>query len=110
MITQNILNSLKENSKIEQFLNDFEDYEILYKKLNEDEIKRLSLGYHNFLELENINHIIKKQKSKTKESYPSILCLTLIKSDINVDNYVKLKKIKIYIDELTNKIYKILQN
>ena len=110
MISQKILNLLKNNNQIKEFFSDNKDIEILFKKLNQSEIKRLSIEYPNLLDLKNQYEEIKKQTIKTKDKESPILCLTLIKCDNSIKNYMKLKKIKLYIDEMDEKIIKILQN
>jgi len=79
-----------------------------------------NLTYKEFLEIseeypifENFN--IKEKKNEKKQydinqnKFP-ISCITFVRNDKGKDNYIKLKKIKIYIDNLNNKIIKILQN
>lgn len=110
MITKKILKLLMENGEIKEFLKDHENFQILFKKLNKSKIMRISYEYPNFLKSESINQMNIEQKSHSIKENPSFLCFTLVKSDHNIKNYIKTKKLKIYIDELNNSIYKILKN
>ena len=98
MISEKIINILKENSQFNDFIKDIENFEVLIKELNQDDIKRLSFEYPELLKQINI---------KVSESISSI---TFIKNSSEVKNHFKLKKFKFYIDELDGKILKILQN
>ena len=104
MMSEKILAILRKDSRINEFLDNIEDFEILYKKLNFNDIKRLSLEYPNFF---NLNVV---QKSEISEGKISIGCLTLIKHKSYAQNFNKLKKIKIYVNEINEEIIKILQN
>jgi len=106
MISQNFINILKENTKIKEFFDQKEDFEIIIKKLSNDEIKRLLIEYPNLLE-------IGKSKGKNKVTLGttrSIICFTVVKRNLDSKNYVKLRKFKVYFDELNGKIIKILKN
>ncbi|MFX1256867.1 MAG: hypothetical protein ACFFAN_03330 [Promethearchaeota archaeon] len=105
MIPQNIFKTLKKNHQFKEFIKNIEDFEILIKKLNLNEIQRLSLEYPDLLKLKIDDQAIKAQKK-----FPSIFCITLIKKNFNVNNYMKINKIKVYLDELNEKIIKILHN
>lgn len=93
------------NSQLKDFLEAVEDFEISIKKLDLKEIERFLLEYPNLFDLKN--KTIKKLTDEDK-NIPSILCLTLVKKDPG--NYVKLRKLKMYIDESNGEIIKILQN
>lgn len=97
-IPQKILKILEKNNKVKNFIGDNEDVEILLKELDIDELNRQFNEYPNFFD-----HIKKEDKLE-------IFSLTLVKKDTSENNYIKLKKIKLYIDILNEKIIKILQN
>ena len=97
MISQNILNVLNMNSQFKKFVEEIKDFKILTKKLNSEEIKRVYLEYPNLL-------------PKIREDISSIICITLVKNNLDHRNYEKLKKIKFYIDETNENILKILEN
>ena len=90
---------LKENKDVKDFLSDGNDYEILKKKISDGELKRINNEYPNLFELDT-----------TIGSSHSIICITLIRRDLDLNNHIQLKKIKLYIDETNEKILKILQN
>ena len=110
MIPQNIFKILKDNSNLNNFLNDIEDFEIHFKKLNNNEINRLSLEYSAIFGPKfNISREDIPQKINLGD-FQSILTLTLIKKDLTDNNYKKIKKIKFYLDDLNENIIKILEN
>jgi len=86
---------LNDNKEVRDFLGDTDEFEILKKIISGEELKRIRSEYPNLLKLE---------KPQT------IICITLVKRDSHVDNRIHLKKIKLYIDETSEKIIKILQN
>ena len=98
MISQTLTKILKENPQFNDFIVDIENFEVLIKELNQDDIKRLSTEYPALLKLENV---------KVSES---ILAITFIKNSSEVKNYVKLRKFKIYFDDSNEKIIKILRS
>ena len=98
MISQKILNILHKNSQFYDFMRNVEDFNVLVKQLNKNEIKRLTDEYPALL------------VQKELKNYESILCITLIKNNREVKNHFKLRKIKVYVDEIDEKIIKILKN
>ena len=110
MLNQNFIQILKLNSKLKNFIDNAKDFEFLTKKLNLNEINRLLFEYPDMLKLK-IDRQMKGEKLNEKdEDFPSLLSITIVKNDLRVKNYTKLKKIKIYIDESNERIIKILQN
>lgn len=110
MINLNFIQILKMNSKLKNFLENVKNFEVLTKKLNLNEIRRLLLEYPDMLKLK-IDRQMKGEKSnKNDENFPSLLCITIVNNDLRLKNHTKLKKIKIYIDESNENIIKILQN
>lgn len=110
MLNHNFIQILKMNSKLKNFLENVKDFEVLTKKLNLNEIKRLLFEYPDMLNLK-IDRQMKGEKLNEKdEDFPSLLCITIVKNDLRVKNYTKLKRIKLYIDESNENIIKILQN
>lgn len=107
MINQKNLQIIKENSLIQKFLSGIKNFEISLKKLNLNEIKRLSREYPDLLKLKQLKI---EKLTKDIDKIPSIICLTIVKSDIEIKNYEKLKKLKIYFDESNTEIIKILKN
>ena len=87
MDTQNILKIIKDNIQIKELLIDFEIEEILIKELSYDDNARFMIEYPQFI------NDLKLSKPNTENLIP-ILCLTLIKQDINRKNYSNLKKKK----------------
>ncbi len=110
MISQDILKSLKKNNEFLEFCNDISNIRVLSKRLYPEQLKRLSIEYPGFLTIEKNEFLNLNQKIENDKKMPSFLCLTLIKNDIKIDNYIKLKKIKIYVNEINEEIIKILQN
>ena len=110
MINQNIIQILKKNSKLKDFLENAVDFEVLTKNLNLNEIKRLNLEYPDLLKLKTDKQMKGILLSEKDDDITSILCITIVKNDIHVKNYEKLKKIKVYFDESKENIIKILQN
>jgi hypothetical protein len=110
MIHQKIFNIIKESDQIKDFFIDANDVDVLIKKITINELKALYIEYPNLLKIVNNNKIKIKYRSDNNEISPLILCLTFIKRDFNMKNYIKLKKIKLYIDEMNEKIVKILKN
>ena len=98
MISQKLTKILKENAQFNDFIRNVEDFEVLVKELNHDDLKRLSDEYPALLELKDV---------KIHESISSI---TFIKNSREVKNYVKLRKFKIYFDNSNEKILKILRS
>ena len=97
MISQKLINVIKENNEIKEFFSNTNEVDVLIKNLNINELERFYIEYPNFLEMK-----------KSSEIPSTILCLTFIKRDLDVNSYTKVKKIKIYIDQMTDKIIKIL--
>ena len=110
MIHHNLYKILHNNTQISDFLTETESFEILVKRLNHDEIYKLNDEYPFFIKKNTNNHKAKKNQVTENESFQFLSCITIVKHDINIKNYVKLKKIKIYIDELNERIIKILEN
>ena len=110
MNLKEILVLLDKESDIKQFMMSLDDFDGLIKSLDWKEIKRLNLEYPNFLNKQILNQIQLKEESKNFENDELIICITLVKHDFNHTNYIKLKKIKIYIDAVSDKIIKVLQN
>ncbi len=109
-ISQEALKSLKKNIEFLEFCNDINNLEVLSKRLYPEQVKRLSIEYPGFLTIEKNEVLNLNQKIENDKKMPSFLCLTLIKNDITIDNYLKFKKIKFYINESNGKVIKILQN
>ncbi len=103
MLSQKLIEILKDNDQIRRFLKDIKNFDILIRELNQDEINRLTKEYSTLF-IEDIK--IKKKKGSKK----NIRSITIVRRDNNMDNYIKIKKIKLYLDEETEKIIKILQN
>jgi hypothetical protein len=110
MVIQKVLTILKKNPQFKEFLNQIENFEIFYKNLSIDEIKRLKLEFPDLLKSEIQEQMFNGHKSNNLEIQRSIYCLTLVRKDKNENNYIKLKKIKFYIDVFNQKIIKIFQN
>ena len=110
MINQYFIQILKMSSNLRDFLENAENFEVLTKRLNLDEIKRLSLEYPDLLKLKTDKQMKGILLSEKDDDITSILCITIVKNDIHVKNYEKLKKIKVYFDESKENIIKILQN
>jgi len=98
MISQNLTKILKDNPQFNDFMRDVEDFEVLVKELNQDDIKRLSNEYPALLGLKDV------------KIHESISCITFIKNSPEVKNYVKLRKLKVYFDNSNEKIIKILRS
>jgi len=105
MFSMKIFNLLIKQKEIKDFLENEEKIEILVKKLNIEDIKRLNREYPPFLNF-NQNDI----ESYIKKAEHPILSLTLLKHDYKSKNYNKLKKIKVYIDVINYIIIRIMQN
>ena len=99
------LNLLRENSQLNEFIRDTEDFEILIKDLNQDEIKRLNIEYPKLLKLKTV-----KKETKEQTISKSVICITLVKKNLEAKSYDKLKKFKIYYNKSEGKIIKILKN
>ena len=98
MISQKLTKILKEDPQFNDFIRNVEDFEVLVKELNQDDIKRLSTEYPVLLKQENI---------KVSES---ISCITVIKNSPEAKDYVKIKKFKVYFNNSNEKIIKILRS
>jgi hypothetical protein len=109
-INKNLLKILESKAKIKKFLEDTGDIEFSLKRLSVEDLTRISVEYPSLLDLNTVNSLKEKRKKKTEEEEISIICLTIIKRDKSSNNYMKLKKIKIYLDEKDEKILKVLQN
>ena len=68
------------------------------------------IEYLGFLPVDKNEVIDPNPKIENDKEMPSILCLTFIKNDVNLENYSNLKKIKFYVKESNGKIIKFLQN
>ena len=110
MIPQNIFNILKKNSQVFEFLNGNVRFEVLFKKLDYDELERLFNEYPYLLQQESNTLKTNLSQRKKEIKTQSILSITLVRRDMESSNYTKLRKIKLYFDELNGKILKILQN
>jgi len=110
MNLKKIFATLNKESKFPEFHKTSDEFELLIKYLNQKEIERLLFEYPNFLNNEIIKQINVKQESKSFENEPSIISITLVKHENNTSNYTNLKKLKIYIDAVNDKIIKVLQN
>ena len=97
IIPQKIYDIIIKDKIIRGFVNNIEKFEILFKRLTHVDIERLAIEYPNLL-------------NQNVYQNSSIICLTLIKRDISKENYTRLKKIKIYIDEKNEKVLKIMQS
>ena len=95
MISEKLINILKLNTQFNDFVDDIENLEVLIKKLNRDDIKRLTTEYPALLKQKDVE---------------SILCITFIKNNSEAKNYDKLKKFKVYFDNLNEKTIKILKS
>lgn len=106
----NILNIIKQSDELKVFLHHSKNVEIQFKNLNSEEIKRIFIEYPDLLK-ETINRKVRRTEELEKNAgNKRICCFTFVKTDLNQDNYKKLKKIKLYIDLLNDNIIKILQN
>lgn len=113
MISKKLSEILEISKEIKQFftdINNFKDYELTIKKLNLKEIQRLLDEYPKLLEFDISTKLNSNKKKKNLSVIPQIICLTLVKIDLDNKNIAKLKKIKFYIDELNGNIIKFLQN
>jgi len=110
MNLKEILTTFNKDSKLQEFHKTSDEFELLIKYLNYKEIERLLFEYPNFLNSKIIKQIKAKQESKSFENVPSIISITLVKHENNTSNYTKLKKLKVYLDMVSNKIIKVLQN
>ena len=71
-------------------MTDINNFEISLKKLNLNDIKRLSREYPNLLKLKQLKI---EKLTEDVDKIPSIICLTIVKSDIEIKNYEKFKNI-----------------
>ena len=97
MISEEIISILAKNKELRNFTNNIEEYDMISKRLTDKDIERLRIEYPRLLP-----QII-------SQDFP-LLCLTFIKREFKGDNYTKLKKIKIYINEESKEIFKVLGN
>jgi len=109
MIPVRILNKLKEKNEVYNFIENTDDFEVLVKRLNLGEIKRIASEYSELLKIP-LNQITNNDTISKTYDIKKIISFTLVKNDLDNKNIVKLKKIKFYIDELNDNIIKILQN
>ena len=109
MIPVRVLNKLKEKNEIYNFIENTNDFEVLVKRLNLGEIKRIASEYPELLEIP-LNQITNNDTISKTYDIKKIICFTLVKNNLDNKNIVKLKKIKFYIDELNDNIIKILRN
>lgn len=110
MIPAKILKLLKENNWLNEYFSGHPDVEVIIKKLNENDIKRLFKEYPNLFELD-LNFALNKNREHGTNRIPfSIISLTIVKRDLSTNNYLKSRKIRFYIDERNEIIIKILQN
>ena len=110
MIPQNLFNILKMNTQVLDFLKNTKDFEVLYKRLNIDEIKRVSTEYPNLFKQEINNQKTNNKQIKIEGAFHSIVSIILVRCDLDSKNYTKLKKLKLYINESNGEIIKVLQN
>ena len=110
MIPQNLFNILKMNTQVLDFLKNTIDFEVFNKRLNNDEIKRVSIEYPNIFKQEINNQKINNKQIKIEGDFHSMVSIIVVKSDLDSKNYTKLKKIKLYINESNGEIIKVLQN
>jgi len=109
MLNENILKILKENHQILESIKQMENFEVLIKKLSYNELKNLKLYYPDFINIDiNSETDVDNQNLNQKDS-SIIFCFTFVKNE-NSKKYEKIKKIKIYVDELKEVVLKILQN
>lgn len=111
LLSQNILSTIKELEIIQKFLENIEDFEVFYKKLDQNEITRVNVEYPNLFAIQATTNIGKVEENIPQTTISnSISSLTLIKRDRQIYNPIKLKKVKIYVDENTDRIIKILEH
>jgi len=110
MIPQNLFNILKMNTQVLDFLKNTVDFEVFFKRLNNDEIKRISTEYPNLFKQEINDQKTNNNQIKTEGDFHSIISIILVRCDLDSKNYTKLKKIKFYINESNGEIIKVLQN
>jgi len=110
MNPQGLLNILKKNTQVLDFLNNTVDFEVFFKRLNHDEIERLSTEYPYLFKQEINNQKTSNKQKKIEGDIQSFVFIILVRHDLDSKNYTKLKKIKLYINESNGKIMKILQN
>jgi len=110
MLNENNLKVLKENQQVLELIKKKENFEVLIKKLSSNEIKDLKFFYPDFIENDFNSERKVNDNNLNQEIIQSIICFTFVKNEYNSKKYDKIKKIKIYIDELKEKIIKILQN
>ncbi len=110
MISTKLLKLLKESNILIEYFSSYRDVDIMIKKLDKYDIKRLYKEYSTLFE-SDLNHILNgKREHKSATLDFSIISLTIIKHDFSDNNYLKLKKVRFYLDERNEKIIKILQN
>jgi len=110
MLSQKILRSLKKNNHIKDFFKNNLDFEVQLKRINKNELKRLDQEHPTLFDVnfETIKNLYESNQDR-KNNGP-LLSVTFIKNDFSISNYKNLKKIKVYIDEISGKIIKILRN
>ncbi len=81
-----------------------------WKKLSFNELKNLKLYYPDFIEINTNSETNINSLDLNEKNLSSILCFTFVKNEKTSKKYEKIKKIKIYIDELKEEIIKILEN
>jgi len=105
MISKPLFSHLKGNPQFDVFIRNTEFFEVLIKVIDQDEETRLSTEYPELLKSKST-----EKNTKEQTGSKSLICLTFVKISLEVKNYEKLKKFKIYFDASKEKIIKILQN
>ena len=103
MIPEKTLRLLEEHPDVTEFVKDTDDYDILVKELKTDELIRLNKEFPKLFRFS-------ESFLQKKENIPKIIGITLVKRDADKNNYIQLKKIKLYFDETNEKIIKTLKN
>jgi len=93
-----LINILRKDKKIQEFLENSEKVAPLYNKLNKRDLELLKNGFPDLL------------TSGPKLELNIISTLTLIKKDSSAHCYKKLKKLKFYFNETNQEIFRFLES
>ena len=103
MLSKKLFDLVSQHPATQDFLKDAENVESLVKHVTPEEVVRLKKEYPKFF-------IWLPSIQKNDEKTNNLYSITLVKRDFSPYNYSKLKKLKLYVDEGSNKILKILSN
>jgi len=98
MLREEIFKFVSNNIEVKNFLKGIADFQTLYTKLTKKDLIILDKEF-SLLGFED-----------SDSDKPKISQITIIKKDLNSENYKMTKKIKIYINEQNQSILKILKN